>query len=207
MQSNLNGRSCAAVLAKSLLQGSFDTRTGRLDAKLAGNVRENQSSRTCLRVPRADAQFPSGHQRLARSTGDRDPPGDPKLCPWPTPAARGVTLDGSASGPILQPVLRAAFKAEALTSPQISAEAVSAAVEFRPDAPLAQGPIGGDLQTEGSLARVSLPAAPELRDLVGEAMEWSLSGRLEPETQVLLAERIHLLQTRPPSRATADWTS
>jgi len=106
--------------------------------------------------------------------------------------ARGLVLDLTAKGALLQPELSAEVALEALVMPELEAVGARATASFRPAAPLDRGPPRGKIEAAGNFQSLNIVALSDLGPLIGEAPAWRLEGDLDLERNRLDARTLGL---------------
>jgi translocation and assembly module TamB len=98
--------------------------------------------------------------------------------------ARGLVLDLTAQGPLLQPDLTAEATLEALAMPELAAVGAAAVgahatANFHPTDPLDRGAPKGAIEAAGSFQSLKIADLEDLEPLLGERLTWRLEGDLD----------------------------
>lgn len=89
---------------------------------------------------------------------------------------RGLAVDATARGTMLQPAIGARLALAELTAPGLRLQGLSAELAFRPEAPLDRTPIRGALSISGRLEDHRIDALADIAPLIGQGVTWQLDG-------------------------------
>lgn len=182
----------ANAAAEMTLSGTLDT--GSLETELRAEASLSDGSLLAGRVEGAGSGPLAFKVDLRASPETVDLALDASTPSFRLPGVelRNLAVKAGARGPLRKPELRLAADIGAVTAPGVSAERLRAEAVFRPDRPLDQGPAKGALETTGGAERPRLDAGPEVQALVGERLDWALTGRLDLARGSLAADRLTL---------------